>query len=80
MENEGGHSLEQGFARIPGTGCVECPHCGDRVAIAGGGWAHRYAQALLHLDRCIPGVSEHERQKAAQSLTEAEWLMDEPEP
>jgi hypothetical protein len=79
MENEAGQYLEQVFAGIPGSRCVECPHCRDRVAIADGGWAYRYTQALLHLDRCIPGVTEHERQKAARFLSEAERLGDEPE-
>ena len=33
-----------------------------------GGWAYRYTQILLHLDRCMAVATEHERQATARQL------------
>ena len=47
---------------------VTCPYCQQALQLQAGGWAHRYTQVLLHLDRCVPDRSDQERQTAATQL------------
>ena len=46
----------------------ECPRCKRPVPIEPGGWGHRYAQVLLHLDHCAPQLRAHERLAIAREL------------
>lgn len=63
----------------PNAGPIRCPYCQEPLHIRSGGWAFRYTQILLHLDRCVPEVSPHERHEAALALTDEhgpDWAGD----
>jgi hypothetical protein len=51
---------------------VQCPFCEDLLKLTLAGWAYRYTEMLLHLDRCAPQVSERERQRAARVIAAAD--------
>lgn len=47
---------------------LHCPQCLEPVPVDPGGWATRYTQILLHLDRCASGLRQHDRLVIAREL------------